>query len=390
MALTITANNNSSTWPAKAATFAGRALRGTVPRMSRMHLIIIAFCGLSLGAARGETVRLTVASSHTTGLPWVGVMNSLVVPESNARLEAMGSEHRIRWTESYGGSLYKYNHTLEAVEIGLTDIGWVGTLWELSKMPLQNVTYYAPFVTDDYDMLFEIMNELHEQVPELRDAWTAQNQRFLGGSVLDTYHLMTTFPVNSIDDLDGKKILAPGPSAAWLEGTGAVPVDGGLTTYYTQISTGVADGVLTILTGAAPYRIHEVAPHITLVGLGGQLTGGMSINLDTWNDLPDDVQLVLTELGQDYSAAVAAALRVRYENGLVTMTEDPNVDVVLSELPAAEKQRWIETLPNIAGRWVEATEARGIPAGEVLRIYMDAVRRRGGEPLRDWDLELAQ
>ncbi|MDX1562158.1 MAG: C4-dicarboxylate TRAP transporter substrate-binding protein [Gammaproteobacteria bacterium] len=332
-------------------------------------------------------MRLTIASSHTTGLPWVGVMSTLVVPESNRRLEAMGSEHRIRWTESYGGALYKLNHTLEAVEIGLTDIGWVGTLWEPSKMPLQNVTYYTPFVTDDYDMLFEIMNELHEQVPELNEAWTEQNQRFLGGSVLDTYHLMTNFPVSSLDDLNGRKILAPGPSAAWLEGTGAVPVDGGLTTYYTQISTGVADGVLTILTGAPPYRIHEVAPYITLVGIGGQLTGGMSINLDTWNSLPEDIQIVLDELGTEYSRGVAAELGVRYAAGLESMQAE---GAIVTELPPAEKQRWIDVLPNIAGRWVEATEARGIPAGEVLQIYMDAVRRRGGEPLRNWDQEIAQ
>jgi TRAP-type C4-dicarboxylate transport system substrate-binding protein len=345
---------------------------------------------LVFGAAHGETVRLTIASSHTTGLPWVGVMHSLVVPESNIRLAAMGSEHRIRWTESYGGSLYKLNHTLEAVEIGLTDIGWVGTLWEPSKMPLQNVTYYTPFVTDDHEMIADLMNELHEQVPELTEAWTAQNQKFLGGSVVDTYHLMTNFPVAGLDDLRGRKILAPGASASWLEGTGAVPVDGGLTTYYTQISTGVAEGVLTILTGAPPYRIHEVAPYITLVGIGGQLTGGMSINLDTWNSLPGDIQRVLTDLGQEYSDAVAAEVRTRYENGLTTMQNDEAVEVIVTELSAVDKQRWIDGLPNIAARWVEANEARGIPAGEVLQTYMDAVRQRGGEPLRNWDREIQQ
>jgi TRAP-type C4-dicarboxylate transport system substrate-binding protein len=314
-------------------------------------------------------------------------MHSLVVPESNARLEAMGSEHRIRWIESYGGSLYKYSHTLEAVEIGLTDIGWVGTLWELSKMPLQNVTYYTPFVTDDHDMVADLMNELHEQVPELNEAWAAQNQKFLGGSVVDTYHLMTNFPVTSLDDLRGRKILAPGPSAAWLEGTGAVPVDGGLTTYYTQISTGVADGVLTILTGAPPYRIHEVAPYITLVGLGGQLTGGMAINLDTWNDLPADVQTVLTQLGREYSDGVASEVGARYQRGIDSMQEE---GATVTSLSAADKQRWIDGLPNIAARWVEASEARGIPAGEVLQIYMDAIRSRGGQPLRDWDREIQQ
>lgn len=355
--------------------------------MGRGYLITALSLSVLAMNASGDELRLTIASSHTTGLPWVGVMHTLVVPESNARLEAMGSPHRIRWTESYGGALYKLNHTLEAVEIGLTDIGWVGTLWEPSKMPLQNVIYYTPFVTNDHQLISQLMNELHQRMPALNDAWTEQNQKFLGGSVVDTYHLMTNFEVNSLDDLRGKKILAPGPSAAWLEGTGAVPVDGGLTTYYTQISTGVAQGVLTILTGAPPYRIHEVAPYITLVGIGAQLTGGMSINLDTWNELPEDVQEVLGELGPEYSRAVAEEITARYSRGLEQMQAD---GAIVTELPAAEKQKWIDGLPNIAARWVEATEARGIPAGEVLRVYMDAVRSRGATPLRDWDRELQQ
>ena len=249
-------------------------------------------------------------------------------------------------------------------------------------MPLQNVTYYTPFATDDYQMLFEIFNELHDTIPALTDAWTEQNQRFLGGSVLDTYHLMTNFPVETVEDLRGRKILAPGPSAAWLEGTGAVAVDGGLTTYYTQIQTGVADGVLTILTGAPPYRIHEVAPYITLVGLGGQVTGGMAINLEVWNGLPDDVQSVLAELGAEYSKGVADELGVRYERGLVSMQEE---GATVSELPSEEKLKWLNGMPNIAQRWAEATEKRGIPAREILSAYMDAVRSRGGRPLRDWD-----
>jgi len=365
----------------------GTAVRVTVaPVCGGRRLTTICALSLLAAAAQAETYRLTVASSHNTGLAWVGVMHTLVVPEANRRLEAMASPNRIRWTESYGGSLYKYNHTLEAVEIGLTDIGWVGTLWELSKMPLQNVTYYTPFVTDDYQLIYSVMNELHERVPALTEAWNGQNQHFLGASVLDTYHLMTNFAVDSIDDLDGKKILAPGPTAAWLEGTGAVAVDGGLTTYYTQISTGVADGVLTILTGAAPYRIQEVAPYVTLVGIGGQMMGGMSINLDTWNALPADVQQVLGDLGEEYSRAEAAELGVRYARALDTFKADP--DVFVSELAPAEKQRWVEALPNIAGRWVEGNEARGVPAGEVLRTYMDAVRRRGVVPQRNWDREL--
>jgi TRAP-type C4-dicarboxylate transport system substrate-binding protein len=343
-------------------------------------------CALALPGARAaddsRTIHLTIASSHSTSLAWIGTMHALVVPETNKRLEARGSPYRIRWTEAYGGSLYKYENTLEAIEIGLTDMGWVGTLWELSKMPLQNITYYVPFSSDDYYAIYDVFNELHRTMPAMRDAWTQQNQKFLGANALDSYQLMTNFPVDSVDDLRGRKILAPGPAAAWLEGTGAVAVDGGLTTYYTQIQTGVADGVLTILTGAPAYRIHEVAPYITLVGLGGQVSGSMSINLDTWNRLPADVQQVLEELGPEYSRGVADDLKRRYEAGLERMRSD---GAMISTLPVEERQKWLAAMPNIAMEWAEATEARGFPARDVLRAYLDGIRARGGKPLRDWD-----
>ncbi len=56
----------------------------------------------------------------------------------------------------------------------------------------------------------------------------------------------------------------------------------------------------------------------------------------------------------------------------------------VTQMSDAERTRWLDGMPNIAQRWVEATEARGYPAGEVLEAYIDAVRERGGEPLRDW------
>lgn len=341
--------------------------------------------GLSLvlaTSATADTIRLTAGGPQSANLPWIGIISTLVVPESNNRLRAMGSEHEIVWREAYGGSLYKWQNSLEAVEIGLTDIGWVGALWETSKMPLQNVTYYTPFVTDDLALLLDLFNELHRTMPELEKAWDDQNQVLLGASGVDTYHLMTTFPVTRVEDLEGRKILAPGPSATWLEGTGAVAVNGGLSTYYTQINTGVADGVLTILSGAYPYRIHEVAPYITLVGIGAQFNGGMAINKETWERLPVDVRTVLAELGGDYSRTLAEEVNERYDQALAAVEQE---GATVSTLSDVEKQKWIDGLPDIAEQWTQSAETRGHPARETLRAYMAAFRARGGQPLRDWD-----
>ena len=326
-----------------------------------------------------ETYELTMASSHPTVLPWVGQLSTLVVGESNKRLEEMGSDDRIEWTEAYGGSLYGFKDTLEAVGDGLTDAGWVGTLWEGSKMPLQNVTYFTPFVSDDLVATLQIMNELHREVPAMKKAWEDENVVFLGASGVETYHLLTNFPVNSLADLEGRKILAPGPSANWIKHLGAVPVNGALPTYYNQVQTGVADGMVVILTGAFPNKHYEVAPYVTLVGIGAQMTGGLGINKDVWEDLSDDVRQVLTELGEEYTVAHAEEVMQRYESFLAKL---PEVGATVTKLPAADVETWAAEMPNLAGDWVTANQSK--EAADVLAAYMEKVKAAGLDSRIDW------
>lgn len=347
--------------------------------MKRMIAALSLAAAAAMAPAQAETYNLTMASSHPTVLPWVGQLSTLVVGESNKRLEAMGSEDRIEWTEAYGGSLYGFKDTLEAVGDGLTDAGWVGTLWEGSKMPLQNMTYFTPFVSDDLVATLKIMNELHRELPALQKAWDDQNVVFLGASGVETYHLLTNFPVNSLKDLEGRKILAPGPSANWIKHLGAVPVNGALPTYYNQIQTGVADGMVVIVTGAFPNKHYEVAPYVTLVGIGAQMTGGLGINKDVWDGLSDDVRKVLTELGEEYTVAHAEEVMARYEAFLAKL---PEAGATVTTLPAEEVSTWADGLPNLAKDWADANASKG--AEDVLQAYMAKVRDAGLEPRIDW------
>ena len=57
----------------------------------------------------------------------------------------------------------------------------------------------------------------------------------------------------------------------------------------------------------------------------------------------------------------------------------------ISDFPAAERRRWANALPDIAGEWARGLEAKGIPAKALLAAFMDGVRKRGGPPLRDGD-----
>ena len=342
----------------------------------------ILFVSLAVAAAavQARDYKMTIGSSHPPVLPWTIPLQKLVVPESNKRLQARGLPDRIQWTEAYAGSLYDFNNTLEGIGDGLADLGWVGSLWEPAKQPLQNVAYYSPFVTGDFRALVEVQNRLMEKVPGFAAEWTKHNTVFLGAQVADTYHLVTKFPVTRLDDIKGKKLLAPGAIASRVHGTGAIPVDAGLPVFYNMLQTGVADGAVILITGVLPFKLHEVAPYITKVDLGAVFSGALAMNKRTWDGLPPHMQELFRELGRDYAKMCAELVAEREAGAWAALAKNPNVKI--SELSMEERAKWAKALPDVAGDWARRN---GDAGRQVLKIFMEEARRHGAKPLRDWD-----
>ena len=329
-----------------------------------------------------STVKLTIASSHPTAVPWVGTLQNFVVPETNKRLQAMGSDIQVDWTESYGGALYKFDKTLEAVEQGLTDIGWVGTLWEGSKMPLQNVSYYAPFVSDDMPGMLQVMNEMHADMASMTDPWLRQKQVYLGASGIETYHIISKTPINSIADMKGKKFTTAGSVSNWLRGTGAVGVNQGLPGFYNDIKSGLTDGAVISNSGNFPFKLYEVAPYINKVNLGCQNTGGMSINRRKWDKLPKELQIVLSDLGQEYSkkhGEMLLGLAVKFDG----LMQDKGA--IINQISDDARLEWANALPDIAGEWRSFNGDKGVPAKEVMSEFLSRMKAIGSNPLRNWN-----
>lgn len=330
--------------------------------------------------AMARDYKMTIGSSHPPVLPWTIPLQKLIVPESNKRLQAKGLPDKIQWTEAYAGALYDFNNTLEGVGDGLADIGWVGSLWEPAKQPLQNVAYYSPFVTGDFRALVEVQNQLMEKVPAFAAEWTKHNTVFLGAQVADTYHLVTKFPVKSLEDIKGKKLLAPGAIASRVHGTGAIPVDAGLPVFYNMLQTGVADGAVILITGVLPFKLHEVAPYITKVDLGAVFSGALAMNKKTWDALPAHMKDLFRELGRDYAKMCADLTAEREAGTWAALAKMPNVTV--SELSQAERAKWAKALPDVAGDWARRN---GDAGRQVLKIFMEEARKHGAKPLREWD-----
>ena len=333
------------------------------------------------GASAQQVIKLTAAAGHPPVFLWVKLTDEVFILEVDKRLAASGGKYKIDWTKAWGGTLLKLGTESKGVADGVADIAIVSTIFEAAKFPLQNVTYYTPFGSDDVGVINQAMLDLQKSISAMTDAWTKGNLVFLNGMALDSYHLWTKFPVARLEDLQGKKLSAPGPSANWVKGTGAVAVAGTLNSYYEDIKSGVSDGALVFATGAWGAKLHEVAPYVTKVNFGAMFAGGLAVNKSVFDKLPPEVQKALREAGDLWAQQYVKLQGAAVEGVLQNMAR---AGAKISELSPAERKRWADALGPVAKTWAADVTAKGGPGNDVLKAYVEALKKAGTVLPRDW------
>jgi TRAP-type C4-dicarboxylate transport system substrate-binding protein len=350
--------------------------------MTLIVLVVAAIISLAISPCMAKTWKMTIASGHPPIFVFISAIHDYFIPYVNEKLAPLG--HKIEWKEAYGGTVVKIGGELEAVKAGVVEMATFATLFEAAKMPLHSITYYAPFGTDDIDIVLKVMNDIRESIPEVADEWTRHNMVYLGGSALDTYHIFAKYPIRSVDDLSGHKIAAPGPSANWFKGTGGVPVNSSLPEYYNSIQLGVFDGGAVFSSGAMGIKLFEVAPYIAMVNIGAQYAGGLAINKKLYDSFPPEVQKILKDAGDFYGQKFAEIQSAKVKGAMGAMKKAGATFIPFSE---EERAAFANKLPNIPMEWAESMEAKGLPGKKVVKAYLDGLRKHGVKLVRDWDKE---
>lgn len=350
----------------------------------KMMLVCAAALTICLagGAAQAKTWKMTVAAGHPPIFVFISAIHDFFIPYVNEHLAPLG--HKIEWKEAYGGTVTKIGSELEAIQSGVVEMVAMGTVFEAAKMPLHNVTYHTPFGSGDINVVLEVFTELQSTIPEVAAEWTRHNMVNLGGNALDTYHIFAKFPIHSVEDVNGRKIAAPGPSANWLKGTGGVPVNSNLPEYYNGVQLGVFDASLVFGTGAMGIKLFEVAPHVAMVNFGAQYAGGISINKKFFDAFSPEVQKVFVDAGKFYTQKYGEVQSAKTSGALAAM-EKAGAKLI----PFSDEQRaaWAKKMPNVPMEWAATMEAKGLPGKKVVKGYLDGLRKRGIKVVRDWDKE---
>jgi len=349
--------------------------------------IAVALAALLLvsSAVAQQKISLTVAAGQPPrALPSLALVSSLFIPEVDKRIKAAGLNVQIEWKEAYAGSLLKPIQMLDGIKDGLADIGFVPIVFYPDKLPLANMSFVVPFLTSDVVLMGRVMNRLYETLPAFSAEYERFNQIRIASSGVDSFELVTTFPVRRVEDLKGRKIGTGGAALAWLRGTGATPVQSNMMEAYNSMKTGVYDGYIIFASTFPGLKFPEAAPYVTKVGFGAQHPSVLTVNKDTWRKLPEPVRKIMLDVGAIWGIA---SDREYMDEGDAGYKSLPRFKAHLYELPRAEQVKWAKGMPNIAKEWAQTMDKQGLPGSKALAVLMAEARKAGAKPVRDWDRE---
>jgi TRAP-type C4-dicarboxylate transport system substrate-binding protein len=356
-----------------------------MPAIARRLAWLWISCVVVMGdvAMAQQDIRVTVSAGHAPVFLWVKHLKETFIPVVDGELAKTG-KYKITWNEAYGGSLAKLGSELETIEQGVSDMGFIGTVFHPGKLPLQNMTFALPFGPTDPRLVTRIMNGLHDSIPDFGKSWERRNQVFLAGISVEDYALVTTFPVAKVDDLNGRKIGSVPVALPWVKGSGAVGVAASLSAYYNDIKSGIYAGTIIFASGAVPAKLYEVAPHFTQVGFGAMYAGAVSVNKRSWDRFPDDVKAAFLVAAKRYEAAFHDEQEARSISALETYRANSGRVTQLSDV---ERKALANRIDDPTRSWIAQAETSKLPARAVIRAYMTEVRAAGASFARDWDAE---
>jgi C4-dicarboxylate-binding protein DctP len=331
-----------------------------------------------------KSISLTAVDGYPPKALQVKTFISYLIPEIDKRLAKSG-EYKIRWNKAFAGQIVKVKHVMTGMQKGLGDIGVVTTVFHQDKVPMQAVAYVAPFVTSNPVVLSRIVDELSEEIPEMKEAWGKYNQVLLTSfSVIDSYQMFFSKKITKISDFKGLKIAGAGINMRYLTGTGATPVVGSMVHYYNKFKTGAIDGSMLWTDAAVAFKLVEGAKYMLKADIGTANSKALTMNADSYNKLPKSVRIIIHDAARDYRNFTSQKALDDAKNSYTRYKEKGGEIIQMSQ---AARTSWANNMPNIGKDWAAKLDKKGLPGTKLFESYMSKMRAAKQPIIRQWDKE---
>lgn len=317
--------------------------------------------GLFAAPAMAQTTTLRVADVYPTTHPVSNTTIKVFMDEVKKRLG-----DKIAFEYYPAEQLGKGKDLLALTQQGVVDIGLVVPSYVSDKLPLSAVAE-LPGAYDTSCAGTQAMQRMATEGVLAEKEFAANGVRVLIAHTFAPFQAFSTKPFESLDSYQGQKLRTLGlVTDMTIEALGAVPIRISAPEINEAMSRGTIDGGLFGIATAVSYDLVSYLKSATY----GESFGGAfvtyAISEDNWNKLPEDVQQVMIEVGNEASLngcqKADAAVDAQFDE-----LRAANVQIV--ELSDEDKAKFDASTTDIGKEWAATLDARGLPGAEVLEAF---------------------
>lgn len=269
--------------------------------MNKRTLLTLGAATLLAGLGSAAAAQEFSFRANTIGAPG-GIQEAALLRLKEVAEERSGG--RIAITITTGGALGNQQENIESLQSGTLDIATIETPI-VTLEPLLGVLA-LPYMFRDRDHVDAVMNG--EVGDDIREMLRADGVEAIGFYEAGFRHITNNVrPINTPEDLRGVRMRTPESRqrieifTAW--GADAAPLP--YPELYAALQTGAFDGQENPLVEIKSSRFYEVQSYLSLTSHLYQ-SGYMLMSVDSFQQLPDDLQEVMTEAATEaYRASVA-------------------------------------------------------------------------------------
>lgn len=329
--------------------------------MTRVLLGTAAILGLVGASVSADTYRWITFKPQGAG-DAQAITTQWLVDEFAKRTEG-NHEIEVFW----GGSVAATGEIPDALANGVGDFGDIITPYFPDAMPLNNaVGFFIPQPMGTLEV-GEAMERWHMQYPQFSEELASQNLHAIGFRPLEDYGLLCKEPIETLSDLEGKRIRSYGFAyPALIEAMGATPVAMATADTYEALQRSIVDCTPIGPALARGWKYDEVAKFYIDMPLGASFGHLLAMNLDTYEGMDDETRAVVDQLGKDYLQEYARVLDEDRARVLELWKGDLGVEVM--DFPAEEVAVLVDDpgVQAVREEWIGKAEAAGLEVDGIV------------------------
>lgn len=324
--------------------------------------------GMPFIASAATSLKFDSYVSETAGPSWI---DRWYLDELEKRTNG---EVKIR--RYWSGSLNKVGEHLSAVRDGTSEMTLISPGYYQAELPVtRGLEWY--FRMNYADALQRVCRHVYENFDPLRAEWEQRHRsKVLYWTNWNYAPLILREPINSLEELKGKRIRGYGVATDVIEALGGTAIPMAAPEVYPALERGILDGVYGFdFVTAVAYKLHEIAPNFYDIGDGPHAPAATVMNKKVYDGLPDDVRQVSDEIvGEIYDGKFTEI----YEDVLGRYVEKATSEgVTLNTISDEEKQMARDLVqPAQVNKWIENVAPKaGIDGEEMQSMISDAIAK---------------